>query len=118
MDDSDQNLDDYLSEFEKLIPFDSETCPKCGIKVSDTVSVTNSPFVEAVITSNEEIFKKIYTILESNNIDFKVYKDLDNTSFEIIRYNYRFLVKIQDIESVTKLLENTQIKNPIREDRV
>lgn len=118
MDDSDQNLDDYLSEFEKLIPFDSETCPKCGIKVSDTVSVTNSPFVEAVITSNEEIFKKIYTILESNNIDFKDYKDLDNTSFEIIRYNYRFLVKIRDLESVTKLLENTQIKNPIREDRV
>lgn len=118
MEHSDQNLEDYLTEFEKLIPFDSETCPKCGIKISDTVSVKNSPFVEVLSTSSEGTLHTLYTILESNNIDFKVYKEIDSTSFEQIRYNYRFMVTMQDLENVMTLLKSIQIKNPIQGDRV
>jgi hypothetical protein len=118
MEHSDQNLEDYLSEFEKLIPFDSETCPKCGIKISDTVSVKNSPFVEVLRTSSEDTLHKLCTILENNNIDFKVYKEIDSTSLEQIRYNYRFMVMMLDLEKAIALYKSIQIKNPIQGDRV
>lgn len=106
-----QNFDDYLSEFEKLIPFDSEICPVCGIKISDTVSVSKSPFVDLITVTEEENVNSICKILEKHEIEFKVLKELENTFIEGIKYKYRIAVLMCNLEAAKSLIIKIPIQN-------
>ncbi len=38
-----KEFEDYLSEFNSVPNFDAETCPICGISLSDNLSVNRVP---------------------------------------------------------------------------
>jgi hypothetical protein len=63
-------FEDYLSEFDSVPLFDSETCPICGITLSDNISVNKVPLVELQF-ENESIARKAVAILEERGIKSK-----------------------------------------------
>lgn len=111
MDESEQIFDDYLSEFNKLVPFDSETCPVCGIKISDEVSVSNSPFVDLIMVNEEKTVNSICEILSEHKIEFKVLKELNNTSDEAIKFKFRITVLMCNVEAANGLIIKIPIQN-------
>lgn len=102
------DFEDYLSEFKTPILFDSETCPVCGIKVSDTLSVSNSPYVDLIQISEEEEEEEVNSLCEEfikNKIEFKVYKEIDNSSLESIKYRFRIVVMMKDLDKANELIK-------------
>jgi hypothetical protein len=63
-------FDDYLSEFNSVLQFDSETCPVCGITLSDNISVNKIPLIELQF-ENESVALKAINILEEKGIKSK-----------------------------------------------
>ena len=57
---------DYLAEFESTIGFDAETCPVCGVNISDSLSIEKSPFVLYKCLDDEV---KILTV--TNDLELK-----------------------------------------------
>ncbi len=104
MDEDTDDFEDYLSEFKTPVLFDSETCPVCGIKVSDTLSVGNSPYVDLIRVSEEEAVNLLSEEFVKNNIEFKVYKEIDNASLESIKYNFRIVVMMKDLDKANVLI--------------
>ena len=56
-------FEDYLDQFEESVKFDSETCPVCGIDLSSTIKVENSPFTEFITLHSEDEAVKLYNEL-------------------------------------------------------
>lgn len=104
MDQDTDDFEDYLSEFKTPILFDSETCPVCGIKVSDTLSVSNSPYVDLIRVSEEEAINSLCEKFVKNKIEFKVYKEIDNSSLESIKYKFRIVVMMKDFDKANELI--------------
>lgn len=108
----DKNIyDDYLSEFDESIPFDSEICPVCGIKVSDTILLSNSPYIDLLKTDSESTADLVSKKFETNNLDYKVYKEIDNTCLDSINYQFRIVVTMKDIYQANQLLEELTNEN-------
>lgn len=105
MNDDKDIYEDYLSEFDESISFDSEICPVCGIKVSDTILVSNSPYIDLLKTDAESKADLVCKKFEVNNLDYKVYKEIDNTCLDSIKYQFRIVVMMKDIYQANKLLE-------------
>jgi len=59
-----------LSEFKSAVYFDSETCPICGITLSDNLSVNKIPLIELQF-ENETIAKRAISLLEEKGIKSK-----------------------------------------------
>ncbi|HSL89771.1 MAG TPA: hypothetical protein VK870_10740 [Ignavibacteriaceae bacterium] len=109
---NDKNIyEDYLSEFDESISFDSETCPVCGIKVSDTILVSNSPYIDLLKADSESTADLVYKKFENNNLDYKVYKEIDTTCLDSIKYQFRIVVAMKDIYQANKLLEELANEN-------
>ncbi len=69
--DADLNeFEDYLSEFNSIPLFDSESCPICGISLSDNLSVNRVPLIELQF-ENEGIASKAIDLLEAKGIKSK-----------------------------------------------
>jgi len=63
-------LEDYLSEFNSIPQFDSETCQICGITLSDNISVSKVPLVELQF-ENESVAVRAKNILDEKGIKSK-----------------------------------------------
>jgi hypothetical protein len=63
-------FEDYLSEFNSIPKFDSETCRICGVNLSDSLSVNKVPLVELQF-ENETVAVKAVNILEEKGINSK-----------------------------------------------
>jgi hypothetical protein len=88
-----KDFEDYLSEFNSSISFDSETCPVCGINPSENIAATKVPLVEIKFES-ETIAEKAIIKLEENNIKFK----------RSTEGNEKILIAEQRLEEVKKIL--------------
>ena len=64
-------FEDYLSEFNSIPLFDSESCPICGISLSDNLSVNRVPLIELQF-ENEGIAAKAIDLLEAKGIKSKL----------------------------------------------
>lgn len=93
---------DYLAEFESLINFDDETCPVCGVNISSTISIQNSPFVEYIKVKSEDDLLTIIKQLELSCVPYKIEKQLDSTSTSEIIYIYTILVPINCLDKLKK----------------
>ena len=65
-----REFEDYLSEFSSVPNFDAETCPICGISLSDNLSVNRVALVELQF-ENESIAVKAINLLELQGIKSK-----------------------------------------------
>jgi len=65
-----REFEDYLSEFSSVPNFDAETCPICGIILSDNLSVNRVALVELQF-ENESIAVKAINLLELQGIKSK-----------------------------------------------
>ena len=65
-----KEFEDYISEFNSVPQFDSETCPICGISLSDNLSVNQIPLVELQF-ENETIASRAIYILKEKGIKSK-----------------------------------------------
>lgn len=98
---SDEDLssfEDYLAEFDSSIPFDSEICPTCGIKLSDSVNTDFSAFVIYQSVVDENCLKEIINDLDNLNSPYKIEKRLDQNSNENIKYIFDVLIPIKYLE--------------------
>ena len=65
-----EEFEDYLTEFKSIPIFDSETCPICGITLSDNLSVNKVPLIELQF-ENETVASKAINLLEEKGIKSK-----------------------------------------------
>lgn len=65
-----KEFEDYLSEFSSVPNFDAETCPICGISISDNLSVNRVALVELQF-ENESTAVKAINLLEARGIKSK-----------------------------------------------
>lgn len=63
-------FEDYLSEFNSIPQFDSETCRICGVNLSNSLSVNKVPLVELQF-ENETVAVRAVNILEEKGIKSK-----------------------------------------------
>lgn len=96
------DFEDYLSEFDSILNFDSESCPVCGIKVSDNLSIEQLRFVQYKILSKESEVYDCTRELENKKIPFKVTKSLDAKVIEQISYCFEVLIPLKCLQ----LLQN------------
>ena len=62
-----KEFEDYLAEFNSVLQFDAETCPICGISLSDNLSVNKIPLIELQF-ENETVAEKAINLLEAKGI--------------------------------------------------
>lgn len=96
-------FEDYLSEFDSILNFDSESCPVCGIKVSDNLSIEQLRFVEYKILFKESEVFDCTRELENKNIPFKVTKRLDSEVIEQISYCFEVLIPLKCLQLLKNL---------------
>jgi len=102
---NDELLDfaDYLAEFNSLINFDAETCPVCGVKISDSLSTENSPFVFYKCLEKEDEIFVVTKELELICIPFKVEKRLNTELSDKIVYLYDILIPPKCLSYLKKI---------------
>lgn len=103
MNDFDKEIQSYLDEFDKFIPFDSELCGICGVKVSDSIKVPQSPFIALTEFFDKIKAQKFCEILQNEKIEFKVTEELNTEILESVSYKYKILVRIKDIDAAKKI---------------
>jgi hypothetical protein len=91
-------FEDYLAEFDSIMNFDSESCPVCGIKVSDNLSIEQLRFILYKIFSNESEVYDCTRELENKCIPFKVLKRLDSEVNEQIKYCYEIMIPLNCLQ--------------------
>ena len=89
-----KDFENYLSEFNSSISFDSETCPVCGINPAENIAITKMPLVE-IKFENETSAEKAIVILEEKGIKFK--RSTDSKE--------KILIAEQKLEEVRKILQ-------------
>jgi plastocyanin domain-containing protein len=65
-----KEFEDYLSEFNSIPQFDSETCAICGISLSDNLSINKVSLVELQF-ENETTAARAINMLEEKGIKSK-----------------------------------------------
>ena len=91
-----EEFEDYLKEFNDNLIFDSETCPVCGVNLSDNISVNPIPLIELKF-ENEKFASEAIKKIEDSGIKTKQSGDSKET----------ILIAEQKLEEVKKILENT-----------
>jgi hypothetical protein len=94
---------DYLAEFDTIINFDSETCPICGVGISNSLSYQKSPLVLYKSQINESELSTIKQKLESKSITFIIEKRLNSESLEKINYLYDIRIPIKHLTELQKI---------------
>jgi DNA repair exonuclease SbcCD ATPase subunit len=95
-------FNDYLTEFDLILKFDSETCPVCGVNISNSLSIQKSPQVLYKSLTTESDLLSIKQELDLKCIEFKVEKRLNSESLEEIKYYYDVLVPIKYLTELQK----------------
>lgn len=107
---SDPNLDedlssfeDYLAEFNSSILFDSEVCPTCGIKLSESLNTDLSAYVFYKSVGSEKCLKEITNKLNKINTPYKIEKRLNQNSIDAIGCSYNVLIPLKYLEKLRSL---------------
>ena len=95
---------DYLAEFDSVIGFDAETCIICGVSISDSLSINNSPFVQYKCVDDENQIIVVTEELESKGIPYKIEKRLKTEMTDEIGYLFEILVPIKFLAELNKIL--------------
>ena len=95
---------DYLTEFDSFLVFDNETCPVCGVKVSDSLSLDKSPFVKYKSLEEEDKIKDVTNELDLRCIPYKIEKRLDTEKNERIVYLYDILIPLNCLSYLNKII--------------
>lgn len=110
---SDTNLDedlssfeDYLAEFESSINFDSEVCPTCGIKLSESLKTDLSTFVFYKSAESERGLEEITNKLNKINSPYKIEKKLNQDSINNIDYIYEVLIPFKYLEKFRSVTQS------------
>lgn len=98
-------FDEYLSEFDKTIIFDSESCPVCGVKLSDSIEMTNSPLIELTRIQDKQKALKLCELFNAAFLHFKVYEELDKNNLDSVSYEYIVSVTIKDSDKAKQIIE-------------
>jgi len=106
MKDKMDQFEEYLSGFEDIVPFDSETCPVCGVNISSSVSKTGSPLIEVYCSNDESLIQSVCTALQSKNIELKVIKQLDMNETEQVVYTFRISVPADKSGEAIQVINN------------
>lgn len=106
LDDELSEFSDYLSQFDESVKFDSETCPICGINLSDSVKVNSSPFIKVLTMDNKNELELLVSKLSNEQIAFKVFERLNEKVISEISYVYDIFITIKDCEKYHKLIEH------------
>jgi hypothetical protein len=93
---------DYLAEFDSITSFDNETCPVCGVNISENISIQKSPFVKYKSLKEESELLSVTKKLDSKCIPYKIEKQLDSSSLDEIRYNYIVLIPFKCVNDLQK----------------
>ena len=93
---------DYLAEFDSIVSFDNETCPICGVNVSENISVQKSPFVKYKSLKEESELLFVTKKLDSKCIPYKIEKQLDSSIINEIHYNYIVLIPFKCLSELKK----------------
>ncbi|MBK7629793.1 MAG: hypothetical protein IPJ23_03655 [Ignavibacteriales bacterium] len=91
---------DYLAEFKSVIGFDDETCVVCGINISDSISIQKSPFVQYKSVNKESELLIVTNELYSKCIPYKIEKQLDSTTLDVIQYKYIVLIPFKYLNEI------------------
>ena len=86
-----KEFEDYLSEFDCVPKFDSETCRICGVNLSDSLSVNQVPLVELKF-EDETTANKATKILDLTGIKSK--KSSPFLSRNCFTFSFVFEVRI------------------------
>lgn len=97
---------DYLNQFDDTINFDSETCPICGVNLSDSITVNSSPFIKILTIEEKDELEIFVSRLNNEQIKFKVVERLNEKVFSEISYVYDVFITIKDCEKYHKLIEH------------
>jgi hypothetical protein len=95
---------DYLAEFDSVIGFDSETCIVCGVNISDSLTINNSPFVQYKCVDDENQIIVVTEELESKCIPYKIEKRLNTEMPDEIGYLFKILVPVKFLTDLNKIL--------------
>jgi hypothetical protein len=98
-----EDFSDYLAEFDSIINFDSETCPICGVDISNSISIQQSPLVLYKSLNNETELFSLKQKLESKSITFKIEKRLNTEYLDKINYIYDIMVPIKHLTELQKI---------------
>jgi hypothetical protein len=93
---------DYLSEFDNVINYDSETCPICGVNLSDSLAIQKSPYVVYKSFKKESELVPLTEKLQSMNIPFKVEKKLNSEVISSIEYLIDVLIPLRILNELEK----------------
>ena len=93
---------DYLAEFDSITSFDNETCPVCGVNVSENISIQKSPFVKYKFLKKESELLPVTKELNAKCIPYKIEKQLDSSILNEIRYNYIILIPFKCLNELQK----------------
>lgn len=107
MDETSDIFEEYLSEFDNSIIFDSESCPVCGVKLSDSVELTTSPLIELIRIKDKEKALKLCELFSGAALQFKIFEELDKGNEKSISYEYKVLVTVKDLEKAKRILKES-----------
>jgi hypothetical protein len=93
---------DYLAEFDSIVNFDNETCPVCGVSISETISIQKSPYVQYKTLREESEIITVTRELDSKCMPYKIEKQLDTSTLDEIRYSYIVLVPFKCLNELQK----------------
>jgi hypothetical protein len=93
---------DYLAEFDSIVSFDNETCPVCGVSISETISIQKSPFVQYKSLREESEIISVTRELDSKCMPYKIEKQLDTSTLNEIRYSYIVLIPFKCLNELQK----------------
>ncbi|HEX9251961.1 MAG TPA: hypothetical protein VF870_06940 [Ignavibacteriaceae bacterium] len=93
---------DYLAEFDSLTNFDNETCPVCGVNISDSLSIENSPFVQYKCLDEENEILVLTKELDLKCIPYKIEKRLNTEVNDKINYLFDILVPFKFLSRLEK----------------
>jgi len=88
-------FEDYLSRFDLLIKYDSETCSCCCVENSDSLPIQNSPFVLYKSITDDLELSLLTHKLKIKCIPFKIEKRLNNESSDQKSYFNDVMIPIK-----------------------
>jgi len=101
-DDDLSDFADYLAQFDSIVSFDNETCPVCGINISETLSAQKSPYVLYKSLTEESEIISLTSVLDLKRIPYKIEKQLDTSTLNEIHYNYIVLIPFKCLNELQK----------------
>jgi hypothetical protein len=91
---------DYFAEFNSVIGFDAETCAVCGVNISHSLSIQNSPYVKYKSLEADDEILTVTKELKLKCIPYKIEKRLDTEITDKIIYLFDILVPLNCINEL------------------